>query len=100
MKSPSLLRHAFFVVAILGVASFAQASGSDAGASAKTGDAAAYQLGKQIFAKKFACKSCPLHKQRLNKSLAQEVLMGKPNVAMSEDENQALQVFLQRRFKL
>lgn len=76
------------------------ASGSDAGASAKTGEAAAYQLGKQVFAKKYACKSCPLHKQRLNKGMASQILEGEPKVDLSQNEAKALQVFLQRRFKL
>ena len=100
MKKHSIFAAALLALSVLSTANWVHASGSDAGASAKTGEAAAYQLGKQVFAKKFACKGCPLHKQRLNKGLAQEILMGKPDVQISSGEAQALQVFLQRRFKL
>ena len=100
MKKPAIFAAALLAFSVVTTTNLAHASGSDAGASAKTGEAAAYQLGKQVFAKKFACKACPLYKQRLNKTLAEQILMGKPEVQLSSAETDALAVFLQRRFKL
>ena len=81
-------------------ASLAMASGSDGGGSAETGDTAAYNAGKSIYATKLACGSCPMAGQRLDAAAAR-ALLAKPSPAtLSAAEAQALQVYLTRRFKL
>lgn len=93
----------FTLVAALATAlasSVAMASGSDAVGRAKTGDAAAYNLGKRVFAVKIACDSCPKPGLDLNKSSAQNLLHNTPDANLTADEKEALSVYLKRRFKL
>ena len=81
-------------------ASLALASGSDAGGSAETGDAAAYNLGKSVYFSKLACANCPLAGKSLDAAMARQVIEKAPAVALSDDESKALAVYLKRRFKL
>jgi hypothetical protein len=88
-------------VAVLAMASsLAMASGSDGGSSAQTGDAAAYNMGKRVYATKLACSGCPMAGKELDAAAAKQLLSTKPAVQMSADEEQALGVYLKRRFKL
>ncbi len=80
--------------------SLALASGSDGGASAETGDAAAYNTGKSVYATRLACSGCPLAGKHLDAAMARELLTNKHGVALSSDEAAALDVYLKRRFKL
>ena len=81
-------------------ASLALASGSDAGGSAETGDAAAYNTGKSVYFSKLACANCPMAGKSLDAAMARQVIEKAPAVALSDDESKALAVYLKRRFKL
>jgi hypothetical protein len=78
----------------------AAASGTDAGGSAETGDAALYNEGKAIYATRFACSSCSLAGKSLDAATARGLLGDKRGVSLSAAESQALDVYLKRRFKL
>jgi hypothetical protein len=96
----ALLRAAGALVLILS-ASAALASGSDGGGGAETGDTAAYNRGKSVYASKLACGSCPLAGKKLDAALARELLASKPAAAsLSPEEAGALDTYLKRRFKL
>jgi hypothetical protein len=82
------------------LAAAALASGSDGGGHAETGDAAAYNTGKSVFATKLACSSCPMAGKSLDAATARELLANKRGVTLSEQESAALDVYLKRRFKL
>ena len=81
-------------------AAMTMASGSDAGGSAETGDTAAYNTGKGVFAAKFACAACPMAGMSLDGSKAKELIGNKRGVTLSNEESAALEVYLKRRFKL
>lgn len=81
-------------------AGLATASGSDGGGGAETGDAAAYNMGKGVYAAKLACSSCPMAGKPLDAAAARELLAKPSPVSLSAAEAQALQVYLTRRFKL
>ena len=76
------------------------ASGSSAVGQAKTGGAAAYNQGKRVFATKVACGDCPNPNMELNKTSAQSLLSTLPELKLSEPDQEALAVYLKRRFKL
>jgi hypothetical protein len=78
----------------------AVASGSEAAGSAETGDAAAYNTGKGVYASKFGCGTCPMAGKSLDASSARELLANKKGVSLSAAESAALEVYLKRRFKL
>jgi hypothetical protein len=79
----------------------AWASGNDGGGGAETGDAAAYNAGKSVFANKLACSSCPLAGKKLDATLVRELLASKPTgVNLSQTEANSLDTYLKRRFKL
>ena len=78
----------------------ARASGSDGGGSAETGDTAAYNSGKGVYAAKFACSSCPLAGKSLDAGVARSLLTDKRGVSLSAVEASALDTYLKRRFKL
>lgn len=88
------------VLAMTLAASAALASGSDGGGSAETGDAAAYNTGKGVYASKLACAGCPLAGKKLNAATAKQLLAGTPAVTLTDDESKALAVYLKRRFEL
>jgi hypothetical protein len=75
------------------------ASGSDGGGSAEMGDAAAYNMGKSIYAMKLACDKCPLAGKTLDAAMAKQV-MDKPPVTLTMNESKALAVYMKRRFKM
>ena len=77
-----------------------QASGSDGGGAAETGDAAAYNTGKGVYANKLACSACPLAGKSLNADIARGLLKNQPDAKLSANESAALAVYLKRRFKL
>lgn len=81
-------------------ASLTLASGSDAGGSAETGDAAAYNTGKSVYFSKLACANCPMAGKSLDAAMARQVIEKAPAVTLSDDESKALAVYLKRRFKL
>ena len=81
-------------------AGLALASGSDGGGSAETGDAAAYNAGKGVYAAKLACTGCPMTGKSLDASMARELLTNKRGTALSPEESASLDVYLKRRFKL
>lgn len=78
----------------------ASASGSDGGGSAETGDAAAYNTGKGVYAAKLNCNGCPMSGKSLDAGMARDLLSNKKGVTLSAEESQALEVYLKRRFKL
>lgn len=81
-------------------ASSALASGSDGGGNAETGDAAAYNTGKSVFATKLACSGCPMAGKTLDAGAARALLANKGNVTLTPQESAALDLYLKRRFKL
>ena len=81
-------------------ANVALASGSDGGGSAETGDAAAYNTGKSVFATKLACSACPMAGKSLDADAARTLLANKGNVTLTPQESAALDVYLKLRFKL
>jgi hypothetical protein len=100
MRSSTFFKRSAVAGALSLAAAVALASGSDGGGSAETGDAAAYNNGKSVFASKFACASCPMAGMSLDASKAKELLNNKRGVSLSADESAALDVYLKRRFKL
>ncbi|MBI5040872.1 MAG: hypothetical protein HZB57_06655 [Gammaproteobacteria bacterium] len=76
------------------------ASGSDASGAAETGSAAAYNLGKAVYATKYACASCPLADKKVDAGIARDILDGKPEVTLDANEADAIKTYLKRRFKL
>lgn len=80
-------------------ATFSLASGSDGSAGSETGDTAAYNSGKAVFAGKLACQGCPMAGKSLDSALARQLLATTP-ASLSAQESQALSVYLKRRFKL
>ena len=81
-------------------AGLALASGSDGGGGAETGDAAAYNAGKGVYATKLACAGCVMAHKSLDAPMARELLASKPGAALTPEESGALEVYLKRRFKL
>jgi hypothetical protein len=81
-------------------AGLALASGSDSGGAAETGDTAAYNTGKSVFATKIACSSCPMAGKSLDADAARALLANKGSVTLTPQESAALDVYLKRRFKL
>jgi Fe-S cluster biogenesis protein NfuA len=96
-KSFRLIALAALLALTNGVAS---ASGSDGGGSAETGDAAAYNTGKAVYAAKLNCSGCPMSGKSLDAGMARDLLSNKKGVTLSAEESQALDVYLKRRFKL
>ena len=94
------LIHITLAAALTWAAGSSFASGSDAGGGAETGDAQAYNIGKGVYAQKLACKSCPLAVKTLDRAMARELVAGKGTTGLSAEEQQALAVYLSRRFKL
>jgi hypothetical protein len=80
--------------------SSAFASGSEGFSSGQSNDTRLYNAGKSVFSEKFACSSCPLAGKPLDATLAKEVLNGTPKVQLSSDEQDAVMVYLKRRFKI
>jgi hypothetical protein len=78
----------------------ALASGSEGSIGAQAGDTAAYNVGKGVYAAKFACSACPMAGKSLDAAAARELLGNKRGVSLSSDESAALDVYLKRRFKL
>ena len=82
----------------MGGAAFA--SGSEGFSQGQNNDTRLYNAGKGVYADKFACSGCPLAGKPLNAGVAKEVLGGSPKVALSSDEQDAVAVYLKRRFKI
>ncbi len=78
----------------------ALASGTDGAGSAETGDAAAYNTGKGVYAAKLACSACPMAGKSLDAGMARDLLSNKKGATLSAEESRALEVYLKRRFKL
>ena len=76
------------------------ASGSESFSQGQNNDTRLYNAGKGVYADKFACNSCPLAGKTLSAGVAKEVLGGTPKVALSSDEQDAVAVYLKRRFKI
>lgn len=93
------LRAVVAAVSMLAAAG-AWASGSDGAGNAETGDAAAYNAGKGIYASKLACGACPLAGKSLDAAVARGLLADKRGVALTAPETAALDLYLKRRFKL
>lgn len=94
------LIHITLAAALTWAAGSSFASGSDAGGGAETGDAQAYNIGKGVYAQKLACKSCPLAGKSLDSAMARDLAAGKGTAGLNAEEQQALAVYLSRRFKL
>ena len=99
MKRRSLERSCLAGLLAL-AAGWAQASGTDGGGAAETGDTAAYNTGKGVYAAKLACSGCPMAGKSLDAGMARELLASKKGVTLSAEESRALEVYLKRRFKL
>lgn len=78
----------------------AMASGSEGFSPGLSNDTQLYNMGKGVYADKFACGSCPLAGKSLNADLAKEVLRGNPKVTLSTNEQDAVMSYLKRRFKI
>ncbi|HAG94383.1 MAG: hypothetical protein CMK83_13525 [Pseudomonadales bacterium] len=100
MRNPNKLSHCALILFMSMASSLALASGSDAVGHAQTGDKANYNLGKRVFAVKIACESCSMPGFDLNKSSAQELLQKLPQADLTSREQEAVSVYLKRRFKL
>ena len=99
-ESLSLLARVAAAASLALTVGLANASGSDGGGMAQTGDAAAYNNGKAVFAAKFACSGCPMAGKSLDAAAARDLLANKRGVTLSAEEAGALDVYLKRRFKL
>ncbi len=78
----------------------ALASGTEGFAQGQNNDTRLYNVGKGVYADKFACSGCPLAGKSLNADVAKAVLGGTPKVALSGEEQDAVGVYLKRRFKI
>ena len=78
----------------------AVASGSEGFSPGLSNDTQLYNVGKGVYADKFACSGCPLAGKSLNADLAREVLRGNPKVTLSTTEQDAVMSYLKRRFKI
>lgn len=76
------------------------ASGSEGFAQGPDNEARLYNVGKGVYADKFSCNGCPLAGKSLTADLAKEVLRGNPKVTLSPADQDAVTVYLKRRFKL
>jgi hypothetical protein len=85
---------------IAGLSGAAFASGSEGFSSGQNNDTRLYNAGKGVYAEKFSCSSCPLAGKPLNAAVAKEVLGGTPKVQLSGEEQDAVMVYLKRRFKI
>lgn len=81
-------------------ATLAHASGSEGFAAGQSNDTRLYNTGKGVYSEKFACGGCPLAGKSLNADLARDVLRGNPKVTLSAAEQDAVMVYLKRRFKI
>lgn len=84
----------------LALASGAFASGSEGFSPGLNNEAQLYNAGKGVYADKFSCDSCPLAGKSLNADVARDVLRGNPKVTLSKTEEDAVMVYLKRRFKI
>ncbi len=89
-----LLCSAVLITALGLAENLVWASGSDAVREASTVEARLYNTGKKVFKEKFACAKCSMANKTLNKALAQKILQSKEITELSEQEIEALQVFL------
>ena len=78
----------------------ALASGSEGFTQGQNNDTRLYNVGKGVYADKFACSGCPLAGKSLNADVAKGVLGGTPKVSLSGEEQDAVAVYLKRRFKI
>ena len=99
MVFPKKLTLAFGTLAIA-ASGAALASGSEGFAQGQSNDTRLYNVGKGVYADKFACSGCPLAGKSLNADVAKGVLGGAPKVALSGEEQDAVAVYLKRRFKI
>ena len=76
------------------------ASGSEGFTQGPNNEARLYNVGKGVYADKFACTGCPLAGKSLDANLAKQVLQGNPKVTLSTAEQDAVMVYLKRRFKI
>ena len=100
MNTPRKSTQLLFATLMAFYSSLALASGSDGAGRAQTGDGASYNLGKRVYAVKLGCDSCPMADMPLNKQSAEKLLQGGVEVELSAREEEALTVYLKRRFKL
>ncbi len=82
------------------LASAALASGSEGFSPGLNNESQLYNAGKGVYADKFSCGSCPLAGKSLNADVARDVLRGNPKVTLSKTEEDAVIVYLKRRFKI
>lgn len=76
------------------------ASGSEGFTQGPNNEARLYNTGKGVYADKFSCSACPLAGKSLDANLAKQVLQGNPKVTLSTAEQDAVMVYLKRRFKI
>ncbi len=96
LKKSALILAAVFAT----MAGTAFASGSEGFSSAQNNDTRLYNAGKGVYADKFSCGTCPLAGKPLSASVAKEVLGGTPKVQLSTEEENAVMVYLKRRYKI
>ena len=103
----SLIAKTFGFVLFLGAlqSPAVLASGSSGFGGASTGAAKAYNTGKRVLKKKVTCKDCVLAGKKFTKEDAALLLQGKGDAnkilpVLSSEEQAALVVYLQRRYKL
>ena len=84
----------------LPLAGFTYASGSEGFSAGMSNDAQLYNRGKGVYSEKFSCSGCPLAGKSLNADLAKDVLRGNPKVTLTTAEQDAVMVYLKRRFKI
>ncbi len=95
---------ASIAMASLSVSSSALASGSFKGASGSNHQNS-YNVGKAVFYRKLACKTCELSKSDVSKKTAPDIIMRLKNDSsfaskLGMDEKKALIHYLTKRFKL
>lgn len=93
------LAHAIVAATLFAFAAPSAASGSDAAGGGYVRDAQYYNIGKGVYAQKVACNGCPMAGKTLDSATARELAAGKGTPALSTEEQQALTVYLERRFK-
>ncbi len=84
----------------MGFSSLVAASGTESGPSAQSNETQLYNTGKGVYSDKLGCSNCPLAGKSLDAMLAKDILAGNPKVALNGNEQEALAVYLKRRFKL
>lgn len=107
MLKLSSAKPLFFSTCIIALSTFSAASLASGTFSAGSNNNSqnAYNLGKKVFHKKLACKTCILPKKKLNQEEAQQLVsnLGTKDEflkTLSKEELEATIIYLSKRYKL